>query len=85
MSERYEPIDCTSYDQLEDYATRRRQVRIVYRDDSGDEATIRGRITNLFSEDGQEFLTMDDGTRIRLDALVSAEGMLGEEKPIPPS
>jgi len=85
MSEHYEPIDCTSYDQLEDYATRRRQVRIVYKDESGKEATARGRITDLLSENGQEFLTMDDGTRIRLDALVSAEGMLGEEKPIPPS
>lgn len=68
----YIPIDCSFYDRLEEAATLRREVRLRYRD--GDmEAEVRGVIADLGIADGAEWLTMEDGFRLRLDQLIALD------------
>jgi Rho-binding antiterminator len=74
----YTPIDCDFYDALEEASTLRRHCEIVYVADGQSKATVRGYITNLYAESGEEFLVMNNFLHIRLDALVSLNG-----KPIP--
>lgn len=68
----YKSIGCSSYDQLEAYAVKRTHCSIVYND--GSERLASGIITDVYARDGGEYLTMDDGTVIRLDHLVSVNG-----------
>ncbi|MBD1208191.1 MAG: hypothetical protein H9535_07170 [Ignavibacteria bacterium] len=74
MNTHYSPIDCDFYDVLEEASTLRQHCEIVYVADEQSEATVRGYITNLYAASGEEFLVMDDGLRIRLDALVRLNG-----------
>ena len=78
MNTHYSPIDCDFYDVLEEASTLRQHCEIVYVASEQSEATVRGYITNLYAESGEEFLVMNDFVHLRLDALVSLNG-----KPIP--
>ena len=78
MNTHYSPINCDFYDVLEEASTLRRHCEIVYVAAEQSEAMVQGYITNLYAESGEEFLVMDNGLYIRLDALVSVNG-----KPIP--
>ncbi len=69
----YRSIGCSYYDQLEAFSVKKTRCAIVYRD--GDtERTTEGIITDLYAKDAAEFLTLDSGTVIRLDHIVSVNG-----------
>jgi Rho-binding antiterminator len=72
--ETYRSIGCSYYDQLEAYAVKRTRCSIVYRSDESDK-TAEGIIVDLFAQDSAEFLKLDDGTMIRLDHIVSVNGI----------
>lgn len=68
----YTPIDCNFHDRIESLATLRRRVDIVHENETGSEAVAEGVIADLYTAPTkEEFLLMDDGTRIRLDRIVS--------------
>jgi Rho-binding antiterminator len=68
----YTPIDCDFHDRIESLATLRRRVDVVHESDAGSEAVSEGIIADLYTAPTkEEFLRMDDGTRIRLDRIVS--------------
>ncbi|NET39912.1 MAG: hypothetical protein F6K19_49495 [Cyanothece sp. SIO1E1] len=69
----YQPISCSVYDQLEALATLRQQCQITYRDASGALVDIQGLIVDVYTLNQAEFLKMNDGTEIRLDAIVSID------------
>ena len=72
----YTPIDCSYYDRLEAWATRRQEVQIVYRlAESGGEQTLRSKINDLQTKEGVEYMHLAIGEVIRLDQLVSVEGI----------
>ena len=71
----YKPIDCSLHDRLESAATLRHPVRIIYRDADGEQHQTEDRIVDVFAKDGQEFAKTADGTLIRLDHLVSVDGV----------
>ena len=83
MSEPYRPIACGLHDELQLRALRRSTVTLRYRDGGsggapGAEAPIRegtGRVVDVRTRDGAEYLLLDVGTEIRLDRLVEVDGI----------
>ncbi|MDD8018036.1 MAG: hypothetical protein PHP42_06655 [Bacteroidota bacterium] len=70
----YQSISCSLYDELEALATKHTNVPIVYKD-STNEMTVKAVIVDLFAKDGAEFLKLNNGTIIRLDHLVTVNGI----------
>lgn len=75
----YRPVSCDFYDVLESAATLRKPVPIVQQDAGGATTTRTARITNVFSKDGVEYITLDSGENIRLDALAAVDGVAANE------
>lgn len=71
----YAPIECSLHDQLESLATLGRTCRVVYRDDSGEERELEGRLVDIFARGGAEFVRLDSGVEIRLDRLEWVDGV----------
>ena len=70
----YQSIGCSYYDQLEAYATQRTHCSIQI-EENGNERTADGIIVDLFARDGAEYLKLDNGTMVRLDHIVSVNGI----------
>jgi len=72
--DRYEPVSCDYHDQLEAAAVTKRNVELEF-DAQGVVQRERGRIADVYSDDGAEFVKLqaDEGSavRIRLDQIVS--------------
>jgi Rho-binding antiterminator len=75
MTSTYVPINCEFHDVLEATATTRRRVAVLYIADDGQQQTVRARITDLQASNGVEHMVLDDEKRIRLDAILSVDGM----------
>lgn len=75
MNEKYQPIACGLYDRLEELATLRKECEIVYLDEGNQECKLTDRITGLKSFQGAEYLSTSTGTTIRLDKLISVNGI----------
>lgn len=73
MEQPYTPINCDFYDELEALSTLQRQIVIVWMH-GAEEHTATARITNLYIRDKVEYMVLDTGVEIRLDALVSVDG-----------
>ncbi|WP_072016231.1 OsmC family protein [Leptolyngbya sp. KIOST-1] len=71
----YRLVSCGFHDELESLATLRRPCVLHYRTPAGTEIRAEGQIIDLFTVDNAEFLRLQDGTKIRLDWLISADGM----------
>jgi hypothetical protein len=71
----YVLVNCDLYEKLEEYAVRRRQCDILYRDDVGQTLTIRDRIVSLSVQNKVEYVRLEGGSSIRLDALIELDGM----------
>lgn len=71
---KYQNISCSYYDQLEAFATQRTRCSIMFKEE-GNEQTTEGIIVDLFARDGAEYLKLDSGTVIRLDHIVSVNGI----------
>jgi Rho-binding antiterminator len=71
--ERYEPVSCDYHDQLEAAAVQKREVEIEF-DDRGVRQRERGRVGDVYSADGAEFVRFDadnGSVEVRLDHIVS--------------
>lgn len=71
----YQPIDCSFYDELEARATLRRLCQIAYRDGNGALQHAEGIIQDLFIREKTEYLLLNTGQAIRLDWLISVDGL----------
>ncbi|ATL48604.1 hypothetical protein COR50_16330 [Chitinophaga caeni] len=73
----YTPIDCNYYDRLEAWATGQILCHIIFKSTplQGDLSTYDGYIKNLFTINGEEFMELDNGRHLRLDQLVSVNGI----------
>jgi Rho-binding antiterminator len=74
MGEEYRPIACPLHDRLEEAATLRRVVRIEYRAECAVEI-MDDVIADISARQGVEYLTTRRGCTIRLDQLVSVDGV----------
>jgi Rho-binding antiterminator len=72
--EKYIPISCSYYDELEALATLRKECEIVFTDENGKQTSIRGIIKTFFIRDKTEYMQLESGVEIRLDFLISVDG-----------
>jgi Rho-binding antiterminator len=72
--QKYKNISCSYYDQLEAYATKQTQCLVIYYADDV-EKTSDGIIVDLFAKEGSEYLKLNNGVVIRLDQLISINGI----------
>jgi len=71
----YKPIDCTYYDRLEAWATLKESCAIVWTDQDQVTQEAQSSIVDLVLQDGAEYLVGENGLKIRLDLLVSINGI----------
>ena len=74
MSQKYQPISCHFYDELELLAIRQKKCSIVYLDETGNQLEKLAIIIDFKIIDAAEFMLLKDGEKIRLDRLVSVDG-----------
>ncbi len=75
MEKKYIPISCDFYDEIELLALRKSKCKVIFRNANNEEELIEGVISNVFSKNKEEFLEMEGDVKIRLDRLVSINGM----------
>jgi transcriptional antiterminator Rof (Rho-off) len=71
--ERYEPVSCDYHDQLEAAAMHKSEVELEF-DLDGVTQKERGRVEDVFTADGAEFIRFASDTgslEIRLDHIIS--------------
>lgn len=73
---KYEPINCSFYDVLLENATFRRRIVIVYNEMDGTQKEGNNIIKDVYTKNGEEFILLDDAKIIRLDHIVSVNGLL---------
>ena len=80
--EGYEPIACGLHDVVEDRIVRRGECEVVY-DEGGERRRYIGRLADVYSRDGAEYVELADGRAVRLDRIAVLDGV--EFTPRPPS
>ncbi len=75
LPKKYIPIDCNYYDVLEAFATKRTLVDILYKDEQQNPQQVQSKIVDFFILDKVEHLKLKDGQSIRLDFLISVNGL----------
>jgi Rho-binding antiterminator len=71
----YKPIDCNIYDVLLEKATLKKECTIVFT--SGEKTiTTTAIIVDVYTKTKEEFALLNDGTIIRLDKIVSVDGVM---------
>lgn len=68
----YIPVNCDWYDFLEIYAMRKTVVDIEIRTEA-DPITISTRILDLQAKNKEEFAYLEDGTKLRLDRIITIQ------------
>lgn len=76
MDNKYLPIDCNFYDVLLEKATKKEFCKIQYFTDIHEFMTVNAVIKDVFTQRGEEFMLLSTEESIRLDRLVSINGML---------
>lgn len=71
----YVPIDCEFHDVLEATATRRATVVVRFLDHAGLPQQRETRIVTLSAQDGIEYAELATGERVRLDRLLTVDGI----------
>ena len=71
----YLPIDCNFYDILEATAVKRKTVPIIIIENNI-QKTIESKIIDLYAKDSIEYMVMENDKTIRLDQIVSVDGVL---------
>ncbi|MFT4971223.1 MAG: Rho-binding antiterminator [Paraglaciecola sp.] len=74
-NEKYQPISCDFYDELELLAMRKTVAKIVIRKEEDGVEEISNVIKTLYTKNKEEFLVLENGNEIRLDKLVSVNGI----------
>lgn len=71
--DKYVPIACHFYDELEALAVKRIACKIVYLEEDK-QKEIEGKIVDFITKNKEEFLVLDNGFKLRLDYLVEING-----------
>jgi len=75
MNSEYSPIDCNYYDRLEAWATLRKDCDIVWINSDAIKHHVKSKILNFEIRNGAEYLVGEQGLQIRLDQLVTVNGI----------
>ncbi len=69
----YKPISCDYHSVLEHYVVKQLFCRLQYYSEIKEFVTVQTVLKDLYTEHGQEFLVILDGTKIRLDQIVRVD------------
>jgi transcriptional antiterminator Rof (Rho-off) len=75
MTDPYSPIDCGLHDELQLRVMKGRAVDVTWVDTTGALRHRTGRLLDVFSRAGAEFLRLEDESEIRLDQLREVDGL----------
>lgn len=75
MEKKYVPISCDFYDEIELLALRGSMCTVIFKNKNDESQTIESVIKNVFTKNKEEFLEMKNGDLIRLDRLISINGI----------
>lgn len=78
MSQKYQPINCHFYDELELLAIRQKHCSILYLDETGNQLEKSAVIIDFKIIAAAEYMLLKDGDKIRLDRLVAVDGKVLE-------
>ncbi|MEL6224641.1 MAG: hypothetical protein AAFR31_18565 [Cyanobacteria bacterium J06627_8] len=71
----YVPIDCGFHDRLEAWSILGQDCQILYRDADYAVVEVTDQIVDVYAKNSADFLKLKDDTVIRLDRLVSVNGI----------
>lgn len=75
-SDKYQPISCAYYDQLEALAVQKKKNTVQYTDTDGNKSTLHDVvITDFYVDNKVEYMKLDDGHDIRLDNIIAVNGI----------
>ncbi|WP_339922090.1 hypothetical protein [uncultured Cyclobacterium sp.] len=74
--QKYTPINCSFFDRLQHWSTRKEIVEIIFIDKDANTNTLRTRILDLFTKNSEEFIVLESGHKFRLDQLISVNGLM---------
>lgn len=75
MNQTYEPIDCSFHDLLLAKATLKEYCKIQYFTDIHEFITLNSMIKDVFTKNKEEFMQLNTDEIIRLDSIVSINGI----------
>ncbi|BDS09409.1 hypothetical protein [Aureispira anguillae] len=73
---KYQPINCSFHDLLLEKATFRKTVEIIYYSVNGTRQETSSIIKDVFTQKSGEFMLLSNEELIRLDHIVSVDGVL---------
>ena len=76
MKTPYLPINCSFHDVLLEYATRKKYCKIQYFTEIRELVTVHSLIKDVFTAQKEEFAVLVQGERIRLDHIISVDGII---------
>lgn len=79
-SKKYIPIDCGFYDRIEAAIVLGKTVQLAYWGLYGQKAFVETRLQDTRTKMGEEFLLLPSGEQIRMDRIISLDGV-----PVPKS
>lgn len=74
--QKYQPISCSFYDFLEAAASRNKEVKIEYYNKNKELVAVSTKVKDLYAKNGEEFITLENGIKFRLDNLVTFDGQV---------
>lgn len=75
MIKHYQPINCSLYDHLEAAITKNEMVELIISSKEGIEQKMHIRCKDLYAKNGEEFLVLENESTLRLDQILSLNGI----------
>ena len=69
----YRPVDCDFTDEIEFLVVNKLPVNITFFDPNGIQLNESGLITDIFAQNSEDFLKLENGRVIRLDRILTLE------------
>jgi Rho-binding antiterminator len=69
----YRRVACSFYDQLEEAATLRHVLKLIYTNPQGDQQEVETRLVDFKTTAEGEFAILENGDMLRLDQIVKID------------
>ena len=77
--QKYQPISCHYYDELEALATQKAICHLHYRSADGQANCLESKLIDFQTIDKEEFLIVENNFRIRLDQIICVNDLFPDD------